>query len=77
LYPVKRYSPLLGLIDQFYGGRSWGCCSVDVPSMRVLSSVWQTLGEICPAQPDRQSLRCSCGPGEGAYRIPGGIFLLV
>ncbi|OCT93872.1 hypothetical protein XELAEV_18011543mg [Xenopus laevis] len=68
--------PGSGCSARLYGGSSWGCCSVDVPSMRVPSSVWQTLGEICPAQPDRQSLRCSCGPGEGAYRIPGGIFLL-
>ncbi|OCT73988.1 hypothetical protein XELAEV_18032950mg [Xenopus laevis] len=56
-------------------GRSWGCCSVSVPRMRAPSSVWQTVGEICPAWPDRQSLWCSVRPGEGAYRIPSGIFI--
>ncbi|OCT98753.1 hypothetical protein XELAEV_18010989mg [Xenopus laevis] len=68
--------PGSGCSAWLYGGRSWGCCSVGVPSMRAPSSVWQTFGEFCPAQRNRQSLRCSCGPGEGAYRIPGGIFLL-
>ncbi|OCT93039.1 hypothetical protein XELAEV_18016105mg [Xenopus laevis] len=67
--------PGSGCSARLYGVSSWGCCCVGVPSMRAPSSVWQT-GEICPAQPDRQSLRCSCGPGEGAYRSPGGIFLL-
>lgn len=47
----------------------------ELPSMRVPSFGWQTVEEIGPTQPDRQSLRCSDGPGEGAYRIPDGIFM--
>ncbi|OCT93038.1 hypothetical protein XELAEV_18016104mg [Xenopus laevis] len=70
------FCPGSGYSTRLYGGRSWGCYSAGMSSMRVPSSVWQTVGEICLAWPDRQSLRCSCGPGEGAYRIPGGIFLL-
>ncbi|OCT67207.1 hypothetical protein XELAEV_18038491mg [Xenopus laevis] len=68
--------PESGFSARLYGGRSRGCCPVGLSSMRMPSSVWQTVGEICLSQPDRQSLRCSSVPGEGAYRIPGGIFLL-